>query len=250
MRCLFIALTLLFSYTMNAQDIAKSAVVKYFKLDKSPSYQNLEEVFSNNKVTSYNIDCINWPERNNGYNPICSFKAIYTPTHLFIRYEVKERALRANFNCDQGSKPWTEDCVELFIIPNPQDSIYFNFEFSCIGYGIAGKGAERKNREYISQEEMDKIIRHSTLGRKPFGDRVISDDCPDRFYSWSMIIGIPLEILCGKANHKLLKGKSVRANVYKCGDMMVKPHYLSWSPVGTPTPNFHTPEYFGVFKFE
>lgn len=238
------------SITMSAQENLKSARVKFVKLDKSPSYEKLEEIFSNKKILSYPINCVNWPERNNGYTPEASFKVIYSKTHLYIRYQVKEKALRATFSSDEGCKPWTEDCMELFISPNPDSCQYFNIEMSCIGYGIVGKRTCSEDKERLLKEELDKIVRISTLGRKPFGDRVVSDDCPEKFYEWSMIIAIPLDILCGAKGYKLLKGKDIRANVYKCGDNMLKPHYLSWSPIGTPKPNFHTPEYFGVFHFE
>lgn len=238
------------SLTMSAQENLKSAEVKFFKLNESPSYEKLEEIFSNKKVASYNIDCVNWPERNNGYNPEASFKAIYSKTHLYIRYQVKEKALRATFASDEGCKPWTEDCMELFISPNPDSCLYFNIEMSCIGYGIVGKRTCSEDKEHLLKEELDRIVRYSTLGRKPFGDKLISPDCPDKYYEWSMIIGIPLDILCGEKGYKMIKGKQIRANVYKCGDRMLQPHYLSWSPIGTPAPNFHKPEFFGVFRFD
>ena len=39
--------------------------------------------------------------------------------------------------------------------------------------------------------------------------------------------------------------ESIRANFYKCGDKTAHPHYLSWSPIDTPKPDFHRPEFFG-----
>ena len=48
---------------------------------------------------------------------------------------------------------------------------------------------------------------------------------------------------------KALKGKTIRANFYKCGDKLTVPHYLTWSTVGTPKPDFHRPEFFGMVRF-
>ncbi|MCF0172470.1 MAG: hypothetical protein HUJ91_01855, partial [Bacteroidales bacterium] len=31
---------------------------------------------------------------------------------------------------------------------------------------------------------------------------------------------------------------------------MAVAHFLSWNPIGTPTPDFHCPEYFGTIEFE
>ena len=45
-------------------------------------------------------------------------------------------------------------------------------------------------------------------------------------------------------------GAAIRANVYKCGKTDQEEHYASWSPVGTPGPNFHMPEFFGEFVLE
>jgi hypothetical protein len=39
--------------------------------------------------------------------------------------------------------------------------------------------------------------------------------------------------------------QSLNCNFYKCGDKCMHPHYLSWSPIGLPEPNFHCPEFFG-----
>ena len=39
-------------------------------------------------------------------------------------------------------------------------------------------------------------------------------------------------------------------NLYKCGDSLARPHYLSWQPVATPHPDFHRPEFFKPVLFE
>ncbi|MCK7480493.1 MAG: carbohydrate-binding family 9-like protein [Candidatus Moduliflexus flocculans] len=39
------------------------------------------------------------------------------------------------------------------------------------------------------------------------------------------------------------------ANFYKCGDETEFPHYGAWSPVETPAPDFHRPEFFGEIVF-
>ena len=43
----------------------------------------------------------------------------------------------------------------------------------------------------------------------------------------------------------LKPGAELRANCYKCGDLTPKPHYLSWNPVTSQTPDFHRPQVFG-----
>ena len=41
----------------------------------------------------------------------------------------------------------------------------------------------------------------------------------------------------------------LKANVYKCGDKTVHPHYLAWNPVASAVPDYHRPECFGEMVF-
>ena len=40
------------------------------------------------------------------------------------------------------------------------------------------------------------------------------------------------------------------ANFYKCADKTSKPHWLTWSVVDRPSPDFHVPESFGMLEFK
>ena len=44
--------------------------------------------------------------------------------------------------------------------------------------------------------------------------------------------------------------KTLRANLYKCGDKLCSPHFLSWSKVELEKPNFHSPQFFGELTFD
>jgi hypothetical protein len=48
----------------------------------------------------------------------------------------------------------------------------------------------------------------------------------------------------------MIAGHVARANFYKCGDETETPHFGAWSPVQTPQPDFHRPEFFGRLVFE
>ena len=45
-------------------------------------------------------------------------------------------------------------------------------------------------------------------------------------------------------------GISWKANFYKIAENSSNPHYLTWSEVQNPTPDFHLPQYFGVINFK
>ena len=53
----------------------------------------------------------------------------------------------------------------------------------------------------------------------------------DKFASWDEIV-------------------NARCNFYKCGDGLSRPHFLSWAPIHTEKPNFHTPQFFQKVDFE
>ena len=38
-------------------------------------------------------------------------------------------------------------------------------------------------------------------------------------------------------------GLRARMNLYKCGDDLSHPHFLSWQPIEAPKPNFHLPAF-------
>ena len=66
---------------------------------------------------------------------------------------------------------------------------------------------------------------------------------------WELTIAIPVEAFAGK-DIQTLAGRVFKANFYKCGDKLTRPHYLTWNPVGTENPDYHRPEYFGTIEFE
>ncbi|MGM9774585.1 MAG: carbohydrate-binding family 9-like protein [Candidatus Egerieousia sp.] len=239
-----------FCFAQNKMVEKKTAVVKHVAFENEvPTMAEISEMFTKSGAESYKVDVANWPERNGGYSPEASFSMIYSDTDLYIRYKVKEKALKAVYGSDEGAKPWTDDCMELFIIPNLEDMVYFNIEMNCVGKGIIGRGALRKDRIRYTPEELKRVRRFSTLGGEAFGIRELPADSGE-WYEWSMTIVVPLDMLCGEKGVDIVKGKTVLGNVYKCGDEMPQSHYLTWSPIGTPKPDYHVPEYFGYLKFE
>ena len=45
-------------------------------------------------------------------------------------------------------------------------------------------------------------------------------------------------------------GAAWRGNFYKCADNTSHPHWLTWSPIDHPRPNFHLPHTFGRLVFQ
>ena len=60
---------------------------------------------------------------------------------------------------------------------------------------------------------------------------------------------VPVNLLEKYYGEKFMKDKAI-GNFYKCGDETSKPHFVTWNPVGTETPDYHQSAYFGELSFE
>ncbi len=183
------------------------------------------------------IDTVNWPSFS--YKPEVRFAAAWDKKHILLKYYVREEVIRARFTED-NAPVWQDSCVEFFVSP-ADDGIYYNFEINCIGTCLAEKGRSRSPREKLQPDVIAQIRRYPSLGVAPFEEKTGN-------FSWDMMVVIPADVFVDH-NVETLADKTFRANFYKCGDELSKPHYLSWNPIDTPKPDFHRPEYFGKIKF-
>ena len=126
---------------------------------------------------------------------------------------------------------YADSCVEFFV-REPQADHYYNFEINCIGTALAARRLSRNEYGYLPAEQMQRIkVRPSLPAAIPFEGEG----------KWSIEVEIPFSVIGINGTPTALEG-----NFYKCGDKTPVPHFLSWSPIATPTPDFHRPESFGV----
>ena len=183
------------------------------------------------------IDILPWA--NDTDKPTVHFAIAHDGTHIYIRYTVQENSIIAKATQNNGAV-WKDSCVEFFITPE-NDGVFYNFEINCIGTKLLYAGKTRQNRMPADDETINKIITESTLGIMPFDEKF-------GVFDWTMTVVIPVESFF-QHNIKTLKGKKCRANFYKCGDGLTKPHYLCWNNIETPKPDFHASQYFGEIVF-
>ena len=193
------------------------------------------------------IDVAQWPERNNGYNPEVRFRIAYSQQMLFIEYYVKEANIKALYSEDKESKPFKDSCCEFFFSPECNNN-YYNMELNCIGKGTFAfrRGGRKGPKIAYGEEIMKRIFRYSTLGEAPIETSVKENG---KLFEWKLTVAIPLECFTETPMNEL-KGKTMRANFYKCGDDMPKPHFLTWNRIELDKPDFHTPDFFGALHFE
>lgn len=184
-----------------------------------------------NKAQREYIDVINWKEYS--YKPIVAFDIARSDKNLYIRYFVKGNSLKAS-HLEDNSPVYTDSCVEFFMqIPGEKE--YMNFEFNCIGACDTARRLSRTEKVSLTPEEYKTIGRHSSLEKKTFDEKL-------GIFSWELVVSIPFELM---GLDGLNLPEKIMGNFYKCADETEFPHFVSWNPIGTETPDFHRPEFFG-----
>lgn len=189
-------------------------------------------------IAAQPIACNNWAAEY-PYAPKATFSAAHNGTHLFLTFRVDEECTAAVVTEDNGPV-WTDSAVEFFI--SFDDKGYYNFEFSCIGKALLGFRKTKPDVTHAEADIMKTIRRVSSLGEANFEERTGENH-------WELHVTIPATAFFAH-DFATLDGLKARANVYKCGDNLSKPHFLSWQPIRTEKPNFHVPEFFGDVEFE
>lgn len=194
------------------------------------------------------VATVNWPEAY-PYCPQVEVALAHTGGQLLVHFRVSEQCLRAMADGD-GGRVWEDSCCELFLQPAASPATpdaapatpYYNIECNCAGTLLLAKGESRHGRQPASPTIMQSISRWTSLGR----DQIPLTDGPA---SWDLALIIPASALFD-AGLTDFTGLSMRANIYKCGDRLTTPHFLSLFPVRTKTPDFHRPEFFQDIHFQ
>lgn len=193
--------------------------------------QGVEAAFA--EVAPQRIACCNWAA-SYPYAPEVSFRMFHTGPWLMVRFDVSERYTMARVTGDNG-EVWTDSCVELFIAPDA--SCYYNFETTCVGRMLLAHHLSRHEGESAPAEVLAGVRRYPSL---PFGETFEEREGDNR---WTLTLAIPPQALfCHRIDD--WSGMHVRMNLYKCGDRLSHPHFLSWMPIHTEKPDFHRPEFF------
>ena len=189
--------------------------------------------------TSFAVANVNWPDAFPAA-PSCQGKVGRTAQGLAIHWAVSGPDLRVQ-NLQDGGRIWEDSCCEWFIqltaaSDDAGQAPYINIECNAAGVLLAACGAGRHDRRPLPQDLLSQIVRVAD----------VEGPCNEigGQWDWTLSLLVPYTVLGLDANHLPAQ---LKGNIYKCGDETAHPHFLSWSPVGTPTPDFHRPEYFGTF---
>lgn len=211
----------------------RQATIPYIADICSATSEQLRETLQQ-KGAILTIDSHNW-SADYPYFPEVVARVAYTDTALAVMFDVSEKHTMAVTLSDNGPV-WEDSCVEFFVA-NPCAEGYFNFELNAIGSLLAAYRLSRDNAVHFSAEKLQSVIRYGSLEHKSIDIRHQN--------SWWAAMIIPFSLI-----NLSEPPKTLRANLYKCGDKLCSPHFLSWSKVELEKPNFHSPQFFGELTFD
>lgn len=211
--------------------------IRRITLENPTDAEALERAFAQTEPQA--VACCNWPQKY-PCAPDVSFRMFHTGEVLMLRFDVEEQCTAAAVADDNGPV-WQDSCVEMFIAVDGGG--YYNFEFNCIGTLLMAHRRERKVDVVRAAPEVLALVRRQpTLPHETFAERRGDN-------RWSLTAAIPARALF-RHSMESWSGVEARMNLYKCGDNLSEPHYLSWQPITTPAPDFHRPEFFKAVRFE
>jgi hypothetical protein len=202
-------------------------------IDQHSSLHEISQVLD--KAPKQQLVYVPWA--NYPYHPEVQFSMAHGSDAVFIKYFVKEKTIRA-VNNTLNSPVYKDSCVEFFIGFNDEPA-YYNFEFNCIGTHLIGYGEDKINRTLLPHDLSQQIKYKS----------VLSNDQNQATVGWELTLLIPVTAFYFH-RIKTVKGLHCVANFYKCGDELPEPHFVTWSNIQSPQPDFHLRQFFGALEFE
>lgn len=186
------------------------------------------------KGEKYAIDNLLWTDT--GYFPSVNFSIAHTGDGIALKYFVKEQHTIATYKT-VNDPVYKDSCVEFFI--GFGDGQYYNLEFNALGTALVGFGKDRHGRTPVPDDKVSSIKALSNINWA---------ENTDGFNTWDLTLLVPFDVFIYH-DIKTLNGTTSRANFFKCGDDLPEPHFVSWSNINNPVPDFHLSAFFGTIKF-
>lgn len=150
-----------------------------------------------------------------------------------------ERTVRAE-GSRRNDMVYLDSCLEFFFRPREDRPAYFNFEVNPHGtlyVGFSPDGTREGSRPIPDAPSNAELGMTARLCLSEEGESF-----------WQVAYDVPYAFIRRFVPEFVPEGV-LYANFYKCGDGTEHPHWGSWSPIETPAPDFHRPEFFGRLEF-
>ncbi|HBG25990.1 MAG: hypothetical protein A2Y10_13730 [Planctomycetes bacterium GWF2_41_51] len=177
--------------------------------------------------------------------PKVQTKLLYDNENIYVFFKVEDQYVKATHN--KLHDPVCRDsCVEFFFTPGKDISQgYFNVEINCGGTMLMfHQTARNENKKNVSGQDCEKIKISASM------PKIVEPEIQQPI-NWTLKYDLPINMLENYTQIiKPAPGVKWRANFYKCADATSHPHWLTWSKVELPKPDFHRPEFFGTLVFD
>lgn len=213
-----------------------------------PQWHNVQSVRINNRMGEK-------PK----FTPDVEAKMMYDDQNLYVIFHVTDKFVRCVVT-DINGPVYEDPAVEFFFSPDPQyPNRYFNLEINCIGtplmhyndFARIEQGKTVKTSTPLEEEDIREIeIAHAFSETIDPLAKVIDQEITGPV-TWTLEYRIPLNML--EKYSKIARpsaGLEWKANFYKIAEKGSNVHFLTWSPVDNPIPNFHLPPFFGTIIFK
>ena len=172
---------------------------------------------------------INWNEFPDC--PCTEVRALYNDKGIYLKFYTDEENIVANLK-KFNDHVCEDSACEFFFQPNAELPYYFNFEINAVGTLHIAWGSGRGDRILIYLDDISLFEIESKIYDRGFSVKM--------FIPYSFLLSYVEEI-----NTEYFLG-----NFYKCCETKNPPHFATYYPVNTESPDFHSPQYFDRFIFE
>jgi hypothetical protein len=171
-------------------------------------------------------------------------KLAYDDEAIYAIFRVEDRYVCAKAQSYQD-RVCEDSCVEFFFTPGADISEgYFNLEVNCGGTVLFHHQRWRDVDEVpISDDDFYHVWLEHTM------PKIVDPEITEPVV-WVVEYRLPFTVLMRYAQiDQPGPGVIWRANLFKCADLCSHPHWLTWSPIDFPEPEFHMPSQFGYLEF-
>jgi hypothetical protein len=178
------------------------------------------------------------------FQPSAKAKMMYDKNNLYVIFHVDDQYVSSVVEEFNGSV-FNDACVEFFFAPDAsQPNSYFNLETNAGGVPLMHQQIFGQKEQKLTVEDLSRIEIAHSLPKKVYPE--ITEPV-----TWTLEYRIPIDLLRKFASVTEPKPGAVwRANFYKTATKTSNPHYMTWSFVDNPRPQFHLPQFFGTLRFK
>jgi alpha-galactosidase len=174
--------------------------------------------------------CHDWRGQNEDPRRQTEARVLWDEQTLFVCFRCKYRTITVFPDADANGRRdelWDGDVAEIFLQPDRFGEKYYKeFEVS-------------PNGQWLDLDITPQGLRHIASGMR---SRVKLDG---NAHEWSSELAIPVAAVTAQFD----PAQPWRVNFFRCEGAGPERFYSAWQPTGTPEPNFHVPEKFGLLRF-